>query len=129
MLKLSNILESNSSVELEDLSYPDMELDKEEDYNKSEKKSKISNLKNDVSDLKSDIKDMQKDLDDLKLDVDDDIGRMTYVRQLTGEFLEYLLTLNNELDTQVEIPQSIELMDKMLGRAERKRYYMSKFRL
>ena len=54
---------------------------------------------------------------------------MSYVRQLTAEFLDFLNTLTKELDSQVEIPDSIEKMEKMLGRSERKRYYMSKFRL
>ena len=46
---------------------------------------------------------------------------MSYVRQLTGEFLEYVKTLNDELSSQVDIPDSQELMSKMLGRSERKR--------
>ena len=124
MLKLSNILEIDSSLEIDNLVQSDTK------HNQiSNLKSKTNNLKNDISDLKSDIKDIKTDLDDLSLDVNDDIGRMTYVRQLTGEFLEYLLTLNNELETQVKIPNSMELMNKMLSRSERKRYYMSKFRL
>ena len=73
---------------------------------------------------------MQYDLDELKLELDDDIGRVGHILgNLTAEFLEYLLVLNGELEDQVEIPDSIELMNKMLSRSERKRYYMSKFRL
>jgi len=82
-----------------------------------------------ANDVESDIADLTTRLDDLTDIVDDDIGRMSYVRQLTAEFLEYLKILNDELETQVEIPNSVELMDKILGRQERKRYYMSKFRL
>ena len=70
--------------------------------------------------------DLEATLNDV---VDDDLGRMSYIRQLTAEFLEYLMTINDELKDQVEIPKSEEIMNKMLGRAERKRYYMSKFRL
>ena len=117
MLNLTEILEKDSDLE--------------NDYTTqlSTEKSKEKNLKKDISNLKMDVKDMQNDLDELKLELGDDIGRMSYVRQLTGEFLEYLLVLNGELEDQVEIPDSIELMNKMLSRSERKRYYMSKFRL
>lgn len=121
-MNLIDILEKDSDLESDYSS----QLDVEKNTNKNLKTDK---LKKDISNLKTDVKDMQKDLDDLKLDLDDDIGRMSYVRQLTGEFLEYLLVLNNELESQVEIPDSIELMNKMLSRSERKRYYMSKFRL
>lgn len=82
-----------------------------------------------VNDVENDIADLTDRLEDLQYIVDDDLGRMSYVRQLTAEFLEYLKTLNDELSTQVDIPKANELMSKMLGRAERKRYYMSKFRL
>lgn len=82
-----------------------------------------------VNDVESDIADLTNRLDNLGDLVDDDIGRMGYVRQLTAEFLEYLKVLNDELSSQVDIPKSSELMNKILGRAERKRYYMSKFRL
>jgi hypothetical protein len=82
-----------------------------------------------VNDVESDIADLTNRLDNLGDLVDDDIGRMGYVRQLTAEFLEYLKVLNDELTSQVDIPKSEELMNKILGRAERKRYYMSKFRL
>jgi len=82
-----------------------------------------------ASDVESDIADLTDRLEDLNDVVDDDLGRMSYIRQLTAEFLEYLMTINDELKDQVEIPKSEEIMNKMLGRAERKRYYMSKFRL
>lgn len=82
-----------------------------------------------VNDVESDIADLTTRLDDLQDIVDDDLGRVGYIRQLTAEFLEYIKTLNDELVDQVEIPKSDELMSKILGRAERKRYYMSKFRL
>lgn len=82
-----------------------------------------------VNDVESDVADLTDRFEDLQFIVDDDIGRMGYVRQLTAEFLEYLKTLNDELSNQVEIPKASELMSKILGRAERKRYYMSKFRL
>lgn len=81
------------------------------------------------NDIKQDMVDLDDRMSDLDLELDDDIGRMTYVRQLTAEFLEFLRTLTGELETQVEIPDSVEMMKKMLGRSERKRYYMSKFRL
>lgn len=82
-----------------------------------------------VNDVESDIADLTTRLDDLQDTVDDDLGRVGYIRQLTAEFLEYIKTLNDELVNQVDIPKSDELMGKILGRAERKRYYMSKFRL
>lgn len=82
-----------------------------------------------VNDVESDIADLTTRLDDLTDTVDDDLGRVGYIRQLTAEFLEYLMTLNDELSSQLEIPKSNEIMSKMLGRRERKRYYMSKFRL
>lgn len=82
-----------------------------------------------VNDVENDIADLTNRLDDLQDTVDDDLGRVGYIRQLTAEFLEYIKTLNDELAGQVDIPKSDELMSKILGRAERKRYYMSKFRL
>jgi hypothetical protein len=83
-----------------------------------------------VNDVESDIADLTTRLDDLSDEVGDDVGRMDYVRQLTAEFLELLMTLTGELDEQgIEIPDSLELITKMMGRQHRKRYYMSKFRL
>ena len=86
-----------------------------------------SGLEDDVEDDLTDLKDNFSDLTDI---VDDNVGRMGYVRQLTGEFLELLMKLTSELDDEnVEIPETLELMTKMMGRKHRKRYYMSKFRL
>jgi DNA-binding transcriptional regulator GbsR (MarR family) len=68
-------------------------------------------------------------IDDIDDKLEDDLGRVSYIRQLTAELLNYLETLNSELVSQVEIPKSDEMMSKMLGRKERKRYYLSKFRL
>ena len=82
-----------------------------------------------VEDVESDIADLTTRTDDLVDVVDDNDGRQGYIRQLTAELLDYLRTLNDELDGQVEIPDSKELMNKILNRTERKRYYMSKFRL
>jgi hypothetical protein len=82
-----------------------------------------------VNDVESDIADLTNRVDDVSDIVDDNDGRVGYIRQLTAELLDYLQTLNDELDGQVEIPQSNELMNKIMGRTERKRYYMSKFRL
>lgn len=83
-----------------------------------------------VNDVESDIADLTTRLDDLSDEVVDEVGRMGYVRQLTAEFLELLMTLTGELnDGGVEIPESLELITKMMGRQHRKRYYMSKFRL
>ena len=82
-----------------------------------------------VDDIESDITDLTNTVDSLSDIVDDDTGRVGYIRQLTAEFLEYLMTLNDEISSQVDIPKSKELMSKMLGRTARKRYYMSKFRL
>jgi len=83
-----------------------------------------------VDDVESDVADLTDKLDNLTDIVDDDLGRMSYVRQLTGEFLELLMKLTNELDEDnIEIPETLELMTKMMGRQHRKRYYMSKFRL
>jgi hypothetical protein len=82
-----------------------------------------------VNDVESDIADLTTRTDDISDLLDDDTGRVGYIRQLTAELLDYLRTLNAELEGQVEIPQSTEYMAKIMGRAERKRYYMSKFRL
>lgn len=82
-----------------------------------------------VNDVESDIADLTNRTDDLHDVVDDNDGRQGYIRQLTAELLDYLRTLNDELEGQVEIPDSKELMNKILNRTERKRYYMSKFRL
>lgn len=97
-------------------------------FTESQFKNTIINLM-EVDDTESDIADLTDKLDNLTDVVDDDTGRMSYVRQLTAEFLEYLKTLNVELEAQVDIPDSTELISKILGRQERKRYYMSKFRL
>jgi hypothetical protein len=83
-----------------------------------------------VNDVESDVADLTNRLDDLSDVIDDDLGRMGYVRQLTAEFLELFMKLTSELDDEgVEIPETLELMSKMMGRQHRKRYYMSKFRL
>ena len=82
-----------------------------------------------VDDIENDISDLTDRTDNLSDVLDDDTGRVGYIRQLTAELLDYLQTLNTELDGQVEIPKSTELMSKIMGRSERKRYYMSKFRL
>ena len=82
-----------------------------------------------VDDIENDISDLSDRTDNLSDVLDDDTGRVGYIRQLTAELLDYLQTLNAELDGQVEIPKSTELMNKIMGRSERKRYYMSKFRL
>lgn len=90
---------------------------------------KMYNILKEVGGVEKDVEKLSDRLDDLDMEMDDDIGRMSYVRQLTAEFLDFLNTLTKELEPQVEIPDSIEKMEKMLGRSERKRYYMSKFRL
>lgn len=82
-----------------------------------------------VDDIKNDIADLTDRTDNLSDVLDDDTGRVGYIRQLTAELLEYLQTLNDELDGQVDIPKSTELMNKIMNRTERKRYYMTKFRL
>jgi hypothetical protein len=82
-----------------------------------------------VNDVESDIADLTDRFEDLDDTVEDNDGRQSYIRQLTAELLEYLQILNNELEGQVDIPLSTELMAKIMGRTERKRYYMSKFRL
>tara|TARA_R110000803_G_scaffold209172_1_gene278468 strand:- start:334 stop:603 length:270 start_codon:yes stop_codon:yes gene_type:complete len=87
------------------------------------------NILEEVGDIEKDIEDLTARLDDVDFEMGDDIGRMSYVRQLTAEFLQFLKVLTAELETQIEIPDSSEMMKKMLGRSERKRYYMSKFRL
>lgn len=82
------------------------------------------------NDVENDLTDLTDNFNDLTDVVDDNVGRMDYVRQLTGEFLELLMKLTSELDDEdVEIPETLELMSKMMGRKHRKRYYMSKFRL
>lgn len=90
---------------------------------------KKSYLLEEVGELEKEFDRLKDRLDDMDSDVDDDIGRMSYVRQLTAEFLDVINTMVTELEPQVEIPETIEKVNKMLGRSERKRYYMSKFRL
>jgi chromosome segregation ATPase len=89
----------------------------------------VNDVESDIADLTTRLDDLTDNYEELDLDFDDTKGRVSYIRQLTAEFLEYLKTLNNELETQVDIPNSTEIMNKMLSRTERKRYYMSKFRL
>lgn len=122
-LKLKTILEKTNT---------ENPFDVEKEYDLFEPKTKsneIIKIEDDIKDIKSDIKDIKKDILDLADDLNDDVGRMSYVRQLSGEFLEYLNTLDTELQGQVETPESNELMNKIMGRSERKKYYMSKFRL
>ncbi len=97
-------------------------------FTSSELKNSINYLM-EVNDVESDIADLTNKTDDMVNSIEDNIGRVGYIRQLTAEFLEYLVTLNDELSSQVKIPKSKEIMIKMMGRRERKRYYMSKFRL
>lgn len=82
-----------------------------------------------VGEVENEVDDLNDRLSDLDSEVEDDVSRMAYVRQLTAEFLQFLKTLTDELSPQVDIKKSEELMDKILSRSERKRYYMSKFRL
>lgn len=95
----------------------------------SKNSKEMNNILLEVEDVENDINYLSDKLDDLDNEMDDDIGRMSYVRQLTAEFLEFLKTLTDELAPQVDIEKSEELMSKILARSERKRYYMSKFRL
>lgn len=121
-LKLTTILEKNNS-------FFEKDIDADQDEKILTNNQELKNLKTDVLDLKSDIKKLRDDLENLGDDVEDDIDRMSYVRQISGEFLEYLNTLDSELQGQVDTPESNELMNKIMGRSERKKYYMSKFRL
>lgn len=106
-----------------------MDSYKEIIFTNSELKDSLTYLM-EVDDVESDVADLTDRLEDLSDVVDDDIGRMSYVRQLTAEFLELFMKLTSELDEEgVEIPETLELMTKMMGRQHRKRYYMSKFRL
>ncbi len=114
-LKLSTILEKNSTTFEKEVEQPT--------------DPKIDKISTELSDIKDDIKKINKDLENLGDDLADDVDRMSYVRQISGEFLEYLNTLDTELQGQVKTPESNELMDKIMGRSERKKYYMSKFRL
>ena len=91
--------------------------------------SVIEKLLLEQSDIESDIADLTTKTDDILDSLKDNVGRVGYMRQLTAELLDYLITLDGELDGQVEIPKSNELLSKMLGRRERKKYYLSKFRL
>lgn len=98
-------------------------------FSNSEFKDSLNYLM-EVNDVESDVADLTNRLEDLDDLVSDDIGRMGYVRQLTAEFLELFMKLTKELEkANIEIPETQELMNKVLGRADRKRYYMSKFRL
>lgn len=106
-----------------------MHSTKEIIFTNSELKDSLSYLM-EVNDVESDVADLTDRLDNLTDVIDDDLGRMSYVRQLTAEFLELFMKLTSELDGEgVEIPETLELMTKMMGRQHRKRYYMSKFRL
>ena len=106
-----------------------MNSTKEIIFTNSELKNSLNYLM-EVNDTESDVADLTDRLDDLSDILDDDLGRMGYIRQLTAEFLELLIKLTGELDDGgIEIPDSLELMTKMMGRQHRKRYYMSKFRL
>jgi hypothetical protein len=91
--------------------------------------SDIADLMSRTDDIDDVIDGMDGVVDDIDDIVDDNDGRVGYIRQLTAELLEYLQTLNKELGGQVDIPDSTEMMNKIMGRSERKRYYMSKFRL
>jgi len=82
-----------------------------------------------VNDVENDIADLTDRFETMSLDFEDTKGRVGYIRQLTSEFLEYISTLTKELEGQVSIPKSTDMADKMLSRKDRKRYYMSKFRL
>ena len=82
-LKLKTILEKVTTQN-------PFELENDYDMGKSKKPQDILDLKDDVKDIKKDIKDIKKDLLDLADDLEDDVDRMSYVRQLSGEFLEYL---------------------------------------
>jgi uncharacterized protein related to proFAR isomerase len=98
-------------------------------FTNSELKDSLNYLM-EANDTESDVADLTNRLDDLSDIIDDDIGRVGYIRQLTAEFLELLMKLTDELDEDgIKIPESLELMTKMMGRQHRKRYYMSKFRL
>jgi len=121
-LKLKTILEKTTTQD-------PFELEKSYDTISYEKNLDVVKIEDDIKDIKKDIKDIKKDILDLADDLSDDVDRMSYVRQLSGEFLEYLNTLDTELEGQVETPDSNELMNKIMGRSERKKYYMSKFRL
>ena len=81
------------------------------------------------SDIESDIANLTTRVDDIDATLEDDLGRVGYIRQLTAELLDYLQTLNKELKSQVEIPNSEDMMSKILNRKARKRYYLSKYRL
>ena len=106
-----------------------MDSYKEIIFTNSELKDSLNYLM-EVNDVESDVADLTDRLEDLSDVIDDDIGRMSYVRQLTAEFLELFMKLTSELDEEgIEIPETLELMTKMMGRQHRKRYYMSKFRL
>ena len=106
-----------------------MNLHKEIIFTNSELKDSLNYLM-EVDDVESDVADLTNRIDDLSDVVEDDLGRMSYVRQLTAEFLELLMKLTDELDADGNnIPETLELMTKMMGRQHRKRYYMSKFRL
>jgi len=121
-LKLKTILEKTTTQD-------PFELEKSYDTIRYEKNLDVVKIEDDIKDIKKDVKDIKKDILDLADDLSDDVDRMSYVRQLSGEFLEYLNTLDTELEGQVETPNSNELMNKIMGRSERKKYYMSKFRL
>lgn len=89
----------------------------------------VNDVESDIADLTNKTDDISDKLSDVYDNVEDNTGRLGYIRQITAEFLEYLISLNGELSSQVKIPKSNEIMVKMMGRRERKRYYMSKFRL
>ena len=81
------------------------------------------------SDIESDITNLTNRLDDIDVTLEDDLSRVGYIRQLTAELLNYLQTLNKELKNQSEIPNSENIMSKILNRKARKKYYLSKYKL
>lgn len=81
------------------------------------------------SDIESDIANLTNRLDDIDVTLEDDLSRVGYIRQLTAELLNYLQTLNKELKNQSEIPNSENIMSKILNRKARKKYYLSKYKL
>lgn len=93
-------------------------------------KNGLNRLMEEMEDnVEIDVEDLSSRIDDIDVELGDNLGRVGYIRQLTAELLDYLQTLNKELKSQVEIPQSEDMMSKILSRKARKRYYLSKYRL
>jgi hypothetical protein len=95
-------------------------------------KDRVDNLEGDDDTDDTSFTDLKTSFDDYVKTVGDGEsteGRLGYIRQLTADTIEYILTLSKEINQHIEIPKSMDMLEKMMGRKERKRYYLSTLRL